>query len=168
MGNLFVVYGDILSKKLLFLADVIAMPAYNGNMYPQDELTQRFFELAGMKRLETAIYEKYGNEHMEQGDVRKLSGFDLIETVLFVNCADKPLWNLDQSPEVENRLIIGYHNITTIAMLMGYKSILLPNFGASLSDEENQRMIRRIKQVLLRELRRRNMDFYLVLPEYLV
>ena len=79
MGNLFVVYGDILSEKLLFLADVIAMPAYNGNMYPQDELTQRFFELAGMKRLETAIYEKYGNEHMKQGDVRKLSGFDLIK-----------------------------------------------------------------------------------------
>ena len=47
MGNLFVVYGDVLSERLRFLADVIFVPAYGGEMKPRDEMTDRLFELAG-------------------------------------------------------------------------------------------------------------------------
>ena len=32
MGNLFIVYGDVLSERLRFLADVIVVPAYGGEM----------------------------------------------------------------------------------------------------------------------------------------
>ena len=167
MRNLFVVYGDVLSDKLLYLADVIAMPAYGGSMKPHDELTERFFELSGRQKLERAIAEKYGNEPMQHGEVRKIIGGELIEATLFVNSADTPLWSLEKEPEIEKRIIIGYHNTVTVASVLGYKSILLPNFGASLSDEENQKMIRRINQLLIRLTNRRNIDIYFVLPEYL-
>ena len=35
MGNLFIVYGDVLSERLRFLADVIVVPAYGGEMKPR-------------------------------------------------------------------------------------------------------------------------------------
>ena len=35
MGNLFVVYGDVLSERPRFLADVIVVPAYGGEMKPR-------------------------------------------------------------------------------------------------------------------------------------
>lgn len=167
MRNLFVVYGDILSDKLLYLADVIVIPAYGGSMKPQDELTERFFELSGKQQLERAIAEKYGSEPMQHGEVRKIIGGELIEATLFVNSADTPLWSLEKEPEIEKRIIIGYHNTVTVASVLGYKSILLPNFGASLSDEENQKMIRRINQLLIRLTNRRNIDIFFVLSEYL-
>ena len=115
MRNLFVVYGDVLSDKLLYLADVIAMPAYGGSMKPHDELTERFFELSGRQKLERAIAEKYGNEPMQHGEVRKIIGGELIEATLFVNSADTPLWSIEKEPEIEKRIIVGYHNAVTVA-----------------------------------------------------
>lgn len=169
MGNLFVVYGDVLSERLLFLADVLAVPAYGGLMAPQDELTHRLFDSVNGLRLQKAIEDKYGNTCMKHGEVRPVGGFDFIETLLFVNAFDEPLWSLERDPEIEKRLIVGYHNAVTVAMLMGYKSILLPYFGMSLSDAENEFMIKRITRMLLKELseRRRGMDIYFVLPGWM-
>ena len=64
MGNLFVVYGDVLSERLLFLADVLAVPAYAGLMAPQDELTHQLFNSVNGLCLQKAIEDKYGEERM--------------------------------------------------------------------------------------------------------
>ena len=169
MGNLFVVYGDILSDRLLFLADALAVPAYCGEMKPGDELTQRLFDSVNGLRLQKAIEDKYGDDLMKNGEVRPIVGFDFIETLLFVNALDEPLWNLERDPCIEKRLIVGYHNAVTVAMLMGHKSVLLPYFGMSLSDSENEYMNKRITRMLLKELseRRRGMDIYFVIPEWM-
>lgn len=169
MGNLFVVYGDVLSERLLFLADILAVSAYGGLMAPQDELTHRLFDSVNGLHLQKAIEDKYGDERMKHGEVRTISGFDFIETLLFVNALDEPLWSLERDPEIEKRLIVGYHNAVTVAVLMGYKSILLPYFGMSLSDNENEYMIKRITRMLLKELseRRRGMDINFVLPGWM-
>ena len=168
MDNLFVVYGDALSDELRFLVDVIAVPAYGGEMKPQDELTHRLFESVNGLRLQRAIEEKYGDERMKHGEVRPISGFNYIETLLFVNALDEPLWSLERDSEIKKWLIVGYHNAVTVAMLMGHKSILLPYFGMSLSDSENEYMIKRIIRMLRKELseRRRGMDIYFIIPEW--
>lgn len=84
MGNLFVVYGDVLSERLRFLADVIVIPAYGGEMKPRDEMTDRLFELAGRRELERAIREKYNREPMNRGEVRGIDFPMFLEKMLFV------------------------------------------------------------------------------------
>ena len=167
MGNLFIVYGDVLSKKMLSLADVIAMPAFNGKITPQDELTERFFELSG-KRMKREIADKYGNEIMGKGAVRKIHESALIKTTLFVNAVYQPIWDL-REPNIEKGLVFGYHNPLTDAYVLGYKSILLPYFGMSKTMDQNVYMIRRITRILLNNVtgRRREMDIYFVIPKHL-
>lgn len=78
MGNLFVVYGDALSDELRFLVDVMAVPAYGGEMKPQDELTHRLFESSADRKLQHAIMEKYGEKIMNCGEVRKIDCADFL------------------------------------------------------------------------------------------
>ena len=169
MGNLFVVYGDALSDELRFLVDVMAVPAYGGEMKPQDELTHRLFESSADRKLQHAIMEKYGEKIMNCGEVRKIDCADFLETLLFVYAVDEPLWSLTEKAKVEKQLVAGYHNVVTVAKIMGYQNIMLPFFGMSLTDSENEYMIKRITRMLLNELRdrRRGMDIYLVIPEWL-
>ena len=169
MGNLFIVYGDVLSEKLRFLADVIVVPAYGGEMKPRDEMTDRLFELAGRRELERAIREKYNREPMNRGEVRGVDFPMFLEKMLFVYSLDEPLWSLESKPQIEKHLIVGYHNAVTVARLLGYDNVLIPFFGMSLTESENEKMIKRITRMLLKELseRRRGMDIYFVIPECL-
>ena len=169
MGNLFIVYGDVLSERLRFLADVIAMPAYGGEMKPRDEMTDRLFELADRRELERAIREKYNREPMNRGEVRGVDFPMFLEKMLFVYSLDEPLWSLESKPQIEKHLIVGYHNAVTVARLLGYDNILIPFFGMSLTESENEKMIKRITKMFRGELRsrRRGMDIYFVIPEWM-
>ena len=89
--------------------------------------------------------------------------------MLFVYSLDEPLWSLESKPQAEKHLIVGYHNAVTVARLLGYDNILIPFFGMSLSESENEKMIKRITKMFRGELRsrRRGMDIYFVIPEWM-
>ena len=167
MGNLFVVYGDILSKKMLSLADAIALPAFGGKIEPQDELTERFFELSG-EEFKKEISDKYGSETLGKGDLRVINDSALIETAIFVHSVYEPIWSLSD-PETERQLLAGYHNPLSVAFSSGNKSMLLPYIGMSLEQRENEYIINRITKMMLKKVsgNRRAMDIYLVIPKWL-
>lgn len=76
---------------------------------------------------------------------------------------------MESKPQIEKHLIVGYHNAVTVARLLGYDNILIPFFGMSLMESENEKMIKRIIKMFRGELhlRRRGMDIYFVIPEWM-
>ena len=167
MGNLFVMYGDVLSEDILSLSDLLVVPAYSGLLEARDELTQRIGVTIGDKKLQQVFSEEAVEEPLRTQGYGMINGLDLIDNIFFVNCLDNLIWNLQTNPKTEQRLVMSYHNVLTAAYVMGYKSIIMPYFGMSLSDSENEYMIKRIIRMLRKELseRRRGMDIYFVIPE---
>lgn len=134
MGNLIVIHGNIVDDAILKLGDAIVLPT-NPMMRCGAGVSGAIFKKAGVDQLEhytekafgISYYDMTRKNEMKPTEVRVTPGFALPCDIIFAQ--GPKAYEYENFEDALNLLLQTYQNIIHIAMVRGYRSILLPALG---------------------------------------